>query len=475
MWDRRRTVIFAICCMSLFVVALDNTIVNIALPAIRKDLHASTSGLQWTIDAYTIVLASLLMLGGSTADRLGRRRVFQIGLALFTLGSLLCGLAPGLGWLVAFRVLQAVGGSMLNPVAMSIVTNTFPDPRERARAIGFWGATFGLSMALGPVLGGLLVPLDWRAIFWINVPVGIAAFVLAQKYIPESRAPRPRRVDPVGQVLVIVILASLTYAIIEGPGAGWTSTRIVGLFAVAAAALIALIGYERRRFEPLVEIRLFRSAPFVGATTIAVLIFCTLGGLLFVNALYLQEARGLSTLQAGACTLPTAVMLVVCGPISGRLVATVGPRVPLVLGGAGIAAGGLALTGLSSHTPILALLGIYALLGVGFGLANAPITNTAVSGLPRAQAGVAAAFASTSRQVGVTLGVAIIGSAVTSHVHGSVTEGFAAATHVGWWIMFGCGLAVVVLAVVTTGRWARATSSRTAAELETAEPVAVPS
>jgi len=208
MWDRRRTLIFTICCTSLFVVALDNTIVNIALPAIRKDLHASTSGLQWTIDAYSIVLASLLMLGGSTADRLGRRRVFQIGLVLFTLGSLLCGLAPGLGWLIAFRVLQAVGGSMLNPVAMSIVTNTFPDPRERARAIGFWGATFGLSMALGPVLGGLLVPLDWRAIFWINVPVGIAAFVLAQKYIPESRAPRARRVDPVGQVLVIVVLRS---------------------------------------------------------------------------------------------------------------------------------------------------------------------------------------------------------------------------------------------------------------------------
>jgi len=475
MWDSRRTLIFTICCLSLFVVGLDNTIVNIALPAIRTDLHASVSGLQWTIDAYTIVLASLLMLGGSTADRLGRRRVFQLGLLLFTLGSLLCGLAPSLAWLVVFRVLQAVGGSMLNPVALSIISNTFPDPRERARALGFWGATFGLSMALGPVLGGLLVPLDWRAIFWINVPVGIAAFVLAQKYIPESRAPRTRRVDPVGQILVIVSLASLTYAIIEGPGTGWTSTRIVALFAVAAAALIGLIGYERRRVEPLVEIRLFRSAPFAGATTIAVLLFCTLGGLLFVNTLYLQEARGLSTLQAGACTLPTAVMLVVCGPISGRLVASVGPRVPLVLGGAGIAAGALALTGLTSHTPILALLGIYALLGMGFGLANTPITNTAVSGLPRAQAGVAAAFASTSRQVGLTLGVAIIGSTVTSRVHGSVTEGFAAASHVGWWIMFGSGLAVVVLALVTTGQWARATSSRTAAELAPADPVAVPS
>lgn len=475
MWDRRRTLIFVICCLSLFLVGLDNTIVNIALPAIGEDLHANVSGLQWTVDSYTIVLASLLMLGGSTADRLGRRRIFQIGLVLFTLGSLLCGVAPGLGWLVAFRVLQAVGGSMLNPVAMSIVTNTFPDPHERARAIGFWGATFGISMALGPVIGGLLVPLDWRAIFWINVPVGIAAMVLARKYIPESRAPRPRRVDPVGQVLVIVLLGSLTYSIIEGPGAGWTSPRIVALFALSGAVLVALIGYERRRVEPLVEMRLFRSAPFTGATAIAVLVFCALAGLLFLSTLYLQETRGLSTLQAGLCTLPTAALLIVMGPISGRLVATVGPRIPLLIGGSAIAAGALALTGLSAHTPIVALLGIYALLGLGFGMANAPITNTAVSGLPRSQAGVAAAFASTSRQVGNTLGVAIIGSAVTSRIHGPLGAGLAQASHVGWWVMTGCGAAVVLLALATTGRWARATSTRTAAQLETLEPAAVPS
>jgi EmrB/QacA subfamily drug resistance transporter len=472
-WDRRRTVIFAICCLSLFVVGLDNTIVNIALPAIRADLQTSVSGLQWTIDSYTIVLASLLMLGGSTADRLGRRRIFQIGLALFTLGSLLCGLAPALGWLVAFRVLQAIGGSMLNPVAMSIVTNTFTDPHERARAIGVWAATFGISMALGPVIGGLLVPVDWRAIFWINVPIGIAALALAQKFVPESRAPRARRVDSVGQVLVIVLLASLTYAIIEGSGDGWTSSRITALFVVSAAALLALIGYERRHPEPLVELRLFRSAPFSGATSIAVLVFCALGGLLFVNTIYLQEARGLSALQAGLCTLPTAVALMVAGPISGRLVATAGPRIPLLLGGVGIAAAALALTTLTRHTPLLALLGTYAVLGVGLGMANAPITNTAVSGLPRSQAGVAAAFASTSRQVGQTLGVAVIGSAVTSHVHGSLADGFAAATHGGWWIMCGCGTAVIVLGLLTTGRWARTTSSRAAEQIELRESVGV--
>src|SRR5438067_7865996 len=214
----RRLLILGICCMSLLIVGLDTTIVNVALPSIRKDLHASVSGLQWTIDAYTLVLASLLMLAGSTADRIGRRRVFQTGLFVFSAGSLLCGLAPSLGTLVAARVIQAIGGSMLNPVAMSIVRNVFEDPRERAQAIGMWGAVFGLSMALGPVLGGALVDaFSWRAVFFVNLPIGLVAILLTARYVPESKAQRPRRVDPVGQALVIAALASLTYAIIEGP------------------------------------------------------------------------------------------------------------------------------------------------------------------------------------------------------------------------------------------------------------------
>src|SRR5882724_12047063 len=224
----RRYLILAICCMSLLIVSMDNTIVNIALPALRTDLHASVSGLQWTIDAYTLVLASLLVLAGSTADRIGRRLVFQTGLVLFSLGSLLCSAAPSLGWLIVFRMLQAVGGSMLNPVAMSIITNTFAEPRERARAIGVWGAVVGFSMALGPLVGGLLVDtLGWRSIFWINVPVGVAAIILSAKFVPQSRAPHPRRIDPVGQILVFLLLGSVTYGIIEGPGAGWDSYEIV--------------------------------------------------------------------------------------------------------------------------------------------------------------------------------------------------------------------------------------------------------
>ena len=191
---RRRMLVLAICCMSLLIVSLDNTVLNVALPSLQKDLHASTSGLQWTIDAYTLVLASLLMLAGSTADRIGRKRVFMAGLVVFTIGSVLCSLAPNLEALIGFRMVQAVGGSMLNPVAMSIITNTFTDPRERARAIGVWGAVVGLSMAAGPLVGGLLVDsVGWRSIFWVNLPVGIAALLLTWRFVPESRAPRARR------------------------------------------------------------------------------------------------------------------------------------------------------------------------------------------------------------------------------------------------------------------------------------------
>jgi EmrB/QacA subfamily drug resistance transporter len=464
--SRRRLLILVICCMSLFIVGLDNTIVNVALPSIQRDLHASVSGLQWTIDAYTLVLASLLMLSGSTGDRLGRRRTFQTGLALFTLGSLLCSLSPSLSWLIAARMIQAVGGSMLNPVAMSIITNTFTDAKERARAIGVWGATVGVSMALGPVLGGLLVgSVGWQSIFWINIPVGIAALVLAGLFVPESRAAKPRRIDPVGQLLVIVLLASVTYGIIEAPAAGWTSAQTLGCFALGAAAVAGLVAYESRRREPLIDLRFFRSVPFSGATVIAVCGFASLAGFLFLNTLYLQDALGYSALHAGLYTLPMALMTVVFAPMSGRMVGSRGPRLPLIAAGIAMTLSGLLLTGLSLGTPLWQLFTAYILFGIGFGMLNAPITNTAVSGMPRSQAGVAAAVASTSRQVGQSLGVAVIGSVVTSAIHGPFRTGFAQASHAGWWITVGCGLAVLVLGIVTTGAWAKETAARSAARL----------
>jgi EmrB/QacA subfamily drug resistance transporter len=469
---RRRMVVLGVCCLSLLIVSLDNTIVNVALPAIQRDLHTPVSGLQWTIDAYTLVLASLLMLSGSTADRIGRRRTFQLGLVLFTLGSLLCSLAPSVGLLVAFRALQAVGGSMLNPVAMSIITNTFTGARERARAIGMWGGTMGVSMALGPLVGGSLVSsVGWRAIFWINIPVGLAAVALTALFVPESRAPRPRRVDVVGQALVVVILASVTYAIIEGPSSG--AARTLGLLLLAAAALAALLAYEPRREDPLLDLRFFRSAPLSGAAVTAVCSFAAFGGFLFLNTLYLQDVRDMSAFHAGLCTLPMAVTTAACAPLSGRIVGARGPRLPLLVGGAAMVASGLLLTRLTGNTALGWLMLAYVLFGLGFGMINSPITNNAVSGMPRSQAGVAAAVASTSRQVGQTLGVAVIGALVTSHVRGPLPAGLPPASHVGWWITAAVGAVVCLLGVLTTGRWARRTA-RNAAAAFAAEDARIP-
>jgi EmrB/QacA subfamily drug resistance transporter len=459
----RRLLILGICCLSLLIVGLDNTIVNVALPAIHHSLNASFSGLQWTIDAYTVVIASLLMLAGSTADRVGRRRVFQLGLVVFSLGSLACALAPSLGLLVAARALQAVGGSMLNPVAMSIIRNTFEDPRERARAIGVWGGVVGLSFALGPVLGGALVDgVGWRSVFLVNLPVGLAAILLTARFVPESRAEHPRRLDPVGQLLVIAGLATLTYAIIEGRTAGWSSPEILGLFAFSLISFVLLVRYEGRRREPLIEMRFFRSAPFSGASVIAVCAFAALGGFLFLNTLYLQDVRHLSPLHAGLMMLPPAMMILVFGPLSGRLVGARGARPSLVMAGIALTISALMLTGLTARTSYGHLVVVYIIFGLGFGLVNPPITNTAVSGMPPAQAGVAAAVASTSRQVGQTLGVAVIGAVAGGGVISALGPGFATATHAGWWIIVGLGVIILVLGVLSTTRWALATAERVA-------------
>ncbi|WP_314414450.1 MFS transporter [Streptomyces kroppenstedtii] len=466
---RRRQLVLAICCMSLLIVSLDNTVLNVALPSMQKDLHASLAGMQWTIDAYTLVLASLLMLAGSTADRIGRRKVFMAGLVVFTVGSVLCSLAPNLESLVAFRMIQAVGGSMLNPVAMSIITNTFTDPRERARAIGVWGAVVGISMAAGPLVGGLLVDsVGWRSIFWVNLPVGLAALLLTLRYVPESRAPKARRPDPVGQLLVIALLGSLTYAIIEAPSSGAGKVLVFG--GIALAALVTLLWYEPRRDEPLIDLRFFRSVPFSGATVVAVSAFAALGGFLFLSTLYLQNVRGLSALDAGLWMLPMAAMTFVCAPLSGRLVGNRGPRLSLLIAGTTMTVSGVLFAAFEAETANVTLVIGYVLFGLGFGFVNAPITNTAVSGMPRAQAGVAAAVASTSRQIGQTLGVAVIGAVLASGVGASsYRDSFVSAARPAWWIIAGCGLAVLVVGGLSSGRWARGTAARTADRLSSPE------
>ncbi|QEC49545.1 MFS transporter [Baekduia soli] len=463
---RRRFGVLLICCTSLFIVGLDVTVVNVALPAIGQDLHADVAGLQWTLGAYTVVMAGLLMLSGSTADRFGRRRTFVTGLGVFTAASLLCSVAPSVGLLVAFRALQAVGASMMNPVAMSIITNTFTDPRERAQAVGVWGAVFGVAMALGPIVGGALVAsAGWRSIFWINLPLGLVAITLTLRFVPESRALRPRRFDPLGQVLVVLLLTSVTYGIIEVPRRGWSSAGSLATFAASVAGLLALVAYETRRDEPLLDPRFFRSVPFAASIAISVAAFAAFGGFLFLNTLYLQEVRGLSPLHAGLATVPMAAMTVVASTLSGRMVGRRGPRLPLLVAGAGSMAACALLAGVDAGTPFARLLAAYVVFGIGFGFVNAPITTAAVSGMPRAQAGVAAAVATTSRQFGQTLGVAVVGAIVASGAGGSVHAGLAPASLPAWWTLTGCGAVVLVLGHVATTRRAGASARRTAAAL----------
>jgi EmrB/QacA subfamily drug resistance transporter len=461
---RRRFLVLAICCASIAVVVMDISIVNVALPAIRRDLHAPVSGLQWTVDAYTLVLASFLVLAGSTADRVGRRRIFQIGLAAFGLGSLLCSLAPGTGWLIAARAMQAAGGTMLNPVAISIIASTFPAPAERARAIGVFGSVSGLSLALGPILGGALVDgFGWRSIFWVNVPIVSAAIICTALFVPESRAARARRFDPVGQVLVFLVLGSIIYAIIGSSRVGWTSPVILGLLAVAGTA--GILGYEPRRADPLLELRLFRSVPFSAAILLALWALCAFGAFLFVTTLYLQDVRGLPALTAGLCLLPVGLPVVALSPVTGRLVGRRGPRLPLVAAGGALALGGGASLWFGPATPLPAVLAVYVLFGVFLGTVNPPITNSAIAGMPRSMAGVAASLASSGRQTGTALGVAISGTIVgPALAHGGTA--FTGAAHGVWWMVLGLGLGIVVLGLLSTGRWARGTTARAAALFE---------
>ncbi|SEC14777.1 drug resistance transporter, EmrB/QacA subfamily [Amycolatopsis tolypomycina] len=447
MTTNRPGLVLAICCASIVVVVMDISIVTVALPSIRRDLGASVSSLQWTVDAYTLVLAAFLVLAGSAADRFGRRRVFRCGLAVFGLGSLLCSLAPGIGWLIAARALQAAGGTMLNPVAMAIVATTFPAPAERARAIGVFGSMSGLALVLGPILGGVLVDgFGWRAVFWVNVPIIAAALVATTLFVPESRAPRARRFDPVGQVLVLLVLGSVVAALIEAPRLGWTSPWILGLLALAGLGVLGLLRYEPRRADPLLELRLFRSIAFSSAILMALLALCGFGVFLFVATRYLQEVRGMTALAAGLCLLPVGPAVLVLSPRTGRVVGTRGPRGPLVVAGTALAAGGAAAAWLGPATPLPLVLATFLLFGVFLGTVNPPITNTAVAGMPGSMAGVAASLASSGRQTGTTLGVALAGSA--SGV---------------WWLVAGLGAGLVALALAGTGRRAAATAHRAAA------------
>jgi EmrB/QacA subfamily drug resistance transporter len=459
---KRRLAVLAISCLSLLMIGLDDTIVSIALPTIARDFHASISGLQWIADGYTLVLASLLIFGGATADRFGRRRVFRVGLAVFTAASALCSLAPDLGWLIAFRVLQAVGGCMLNPVAVSIISSVFPNRADRARAIAVWVGMFGLGMALGPTLGGVLIAaVGWRGIFWVNVPVGLCGIVLTSMFVPESRASGARRPDSVAQVLVIVIFGALVYAIIEGAYTDWRAATIRGFFITACVASAVLVTWELRRKEPLIDLRHFRDRSFIAAVMIGVCAFADLGGFLFLTTLYLQDVRGCSVIHAGLQLLPTAAAMAICPSLAAWLAGRTGsPRLPLLIGGLTLMLSTYLMARLSASTAETHLLVTFGLFGVGMGLVNSQISVAAVAGMPISQAGLASGIASASRQVGQALGVAVSGSLLTAQTHGRMHSGFTLTSPLAWHLLFWCASAVVISGLLTTRARARHAMAR---------------
>ncbi|MFI9787229.1 MFS transporter [Kitasatospora sp. NPDC051984] len=450
--DRRKRLVLAVCCVSMVMVVLDITVVNVALPSVRRELGASVAALQWTVDAYTLVLAAFLLPAGAAADRWGRRRVFMVGLALFGLGSALCALAPGPGALVGARAVQAAGGTMLNPVAMAIVATTFPGREERARAVGVFGSVSGLSLALGPVLGGALVDaLGWRAVFWVNLPVVAAGLAGAARWVPESRAARVRRFDPVGQSLVVVLLGGLVFGLIGAGREGWSAPVVWGPLAVAAVAVPVLGWWERRRADPLLEVGLLRSVPVVSALVMAFAALCAFGAFLFAVTLYLQGVRGMSALRAGLCVAPVGVLIVLLSPWTGRVVGRRGTRLPLVVSGVALASAGGLLLLVGPGTPVPALLAPFALVGVFQGTVNPPVTTTAVAGLPVSMAALASALASAARQTGSAVGVAVAGTVLA----GGVAAGGAAFTSAArgvWWLLVAAGVVIAVLGAAGSGR-----------------------
>ncbi|MFD5176500.1 MFS transporter [Nocardia sp. NPDC058379] len=428
--------VLAVCSLSLFVVGLDATIVTVALPSIGAGVDVGTQGLEWIVDAYTLALASFLITAGALADRFGRRRVFRLGLAVFGLASAVCAVAPTVEVLILARVAQGIGGSMLSPVALAIVVAAIADPRQRAKAIGVWAAVFGLSMAVGPTLGGALVDwFGWRSVFWIAVPVVVVALGLTWLVVPESRG-RTRRIDVVGQALLVVVVGGVIAVLIEGQRIGWTSPLALAAYLGIVVAVVGFVRVEARVAAPLMDLRLFRRPPFTAAVAGAVVVFVALTTTLLLSTWQLQHDRGLSAVAAGAFTLPLAVAATLCAPLSGVLVGRVGARTPLLFAGGFLTAGGVVLVAAGDEASSAVLLIAFALIGIGFGFANAPITNTAVSGLPADRAGVAGGIASTARQVGAAVGIAAAGGLIAG----------AHSARIGWSVVAVCGLLVLATA-----------------------------
>ena len=409
--------------LATFMTYLDNNIVNVAIPDIQRELGLSTAGIEWVVSGYILTFAGLLLAGGRLADAFGRRRLFVIGLAVFTASSLFAGLASGAAGLIAARALQGIGAAAVTPTTLAIISATFTDPRERNAAVGIWGGVGALALAVGPVLGGFLTQhVSWEWIFWINVPFGIATIALGAWAIRESREDVARRLDLPGLVLSTTSLFALTWALIEGHDRGWTSGGILGGFAVAAVTAIAFVTVERRIAEPMVDVSLFARREFTGGIVALMLWAFGLFGIYFFTSLYLQGVLGFSPTKAGAAFVPMAVLMAVSAIVSDRVAARFGAyrstAVGMVAMGLGIASTAL----LGKDATFLSLMPSFAVIGIGGGL-TIPLTATVLGVMPTSQAGVASAVFNASREVAGLLGITVIGAVLTSRQGDALAAG----------------------------------------------------
>jgi EmrB/QacA subfamily drug resistance transporter len=408
----------------LFMIMLDNTIVNVALPSIQSSLDLKISELEWVVTGYALTFGALMLTGGKLADLFGRRAIFVVGLAIFTLSSLGCGLAGSASVLIAMRVVQGVGAALMNPSTLSIITVTFP-PRQRGTAIGIWAGVSALALAIGPLVGGLITQhINWNWIFFINVPIGAIGIVAAYAFIDESRdTSREQRPDVPGLVSSAVGLFALSYALIEANTYGWTSGRIVAAFGIAAASLVAFVLLELHQRLPMLELALFRNRGFAGANTVMLLVGLAMFGVFFYVSLYVQQVLGYSPVQAGAAFLPWTVLIILLAPQAGRLSDRIGPR-PLVATGMVVLAGSLFLfSRMGVHETFWSLLPAMLLGGVGMSAAMAPTTAAAMSSVRPEKAGVGSAVLNSMRQVGGSLGIALMGAIVASGINSSLAAG----------------------------------------------------
>ncbi len=438
----------------LFMIMLDNTVVNVALPSIGRDLKISIAELEWIVTAYALVFAALLITGGKLADMFGRRRIFVIGLAVFSLSSLACGFAPSAGFLIGARAAQGIGAALMNPATLSIITATFP-PRQRGQAIGIWAGVSALALAIGPLVGGLIVDnIGWNWIFFVNVPIGVLGIVVSQLVITESRdTSHEQSIDLPGLLTSGLALFSLSYALIEGNRHGWASAEILGLFAAAAVLLAAFIVLETRQRLPMLDLSLFRIGSFVGANVVALLVSLGMFGVFFFVSLYVQNILGYSPTKAGAIFLPMTILIILIAPIAGKTSDRIGGR--------WLMGGGMTILGISLllyqrigvHTGFWTLLPALILGGIGMALTMSPMTSVAMGSVPVDKAGVGSGVLNSFRQIGGALGIALMGAILASYLHAPVRSRLAAqqyvdGLHAALLVSAGIAFAAAIVAIV---------------------------